>query len=376
MTKKIKVMTVFGTRPEAIKMLPIVKELEKNNDTFESVVVVTAQHRKMLDQVMEFFKTKPDYDLDIMKERQGLTQIATSILEEMENILCEEKPNIVLVHGDTTTTFAVSLAAFFQKIPVGHVEAGLRTWKKYSPFPEEMNRQLTDALSDIYFVPTQESKENLLRENRNEDNMFITGNTVIDALKYTVNSKHHHTIFDKLDSNKKLILLTMHRRENQGKPMKQVFEGIKEVVENNSDIEVVFPVHLNPNVQELANDILGNQERIHLIDPLEVVDFHNIASKSYVILSDSGGVQEEAPSLGVPVLVLRNETERPEGVAAGTLKLVGTDKVRVKTELQNILMNELEHKRMSSIQNPYGDGFASERILSIIQEWYEDKSLG
>lgn len=369
MTRKIKVMTVFGTRPEAIKMLPIVKELEKNKDTFESIVVVTAQHRQMLDQVMAFFKTKPDYDLDIMRERQGLTQITTRILNEMENILREEKPNIVLVHGDTTTTFAVSLASFFQQIPVGHVEAGLRTWKKYSPFPEEMNRQVTDLLSDIYFVPTEESKENLLRENHNENNMFITGNTVIDALKYTVNSKYYHSIFDTLDSNKKLILLTMHRRENQGEPMKQVFEGIKEIVEDNMDIEVVFPVHLNPNVQEIANNILGNQERIHLIDPLEVVDFHNIAAKSYVILSDSGGVQEEAPSLGVPVLVLRDETERPEGVAAGTLKLIGTDKNRVKAELQNILRNELEHRRMSNAQNPYGDGHASERIINIIKEW-------
>lgn len=368
--KKIKVMTVFGTRPEAIKMAPLVLELQKQSQRFEAITTVSAQHREMLDQVLDIFHIKPDYDLNIMHARQTLTDITSNVLINLDKILKEAKPDIVLVHGDTTTTFAASVAAFYNQIPIGHVEAGLRTWEKYSPYPEEMNRQMTDAMTDLYFAPTNQSKANLLKENHKEDNIFITGNTAIDALKQTVDKEYHHDILDKVSPDNKLILLTMHRRENQGEPMRRVFKVIREVVESREDVEVIYPVHLSPAVQEAAKEILGNTERIHLISPLDVVDFHNLAARSYFIMTDSGGVQEEAPSLGKPVLVLRDTTERPEGVEAGTLKLVGTESEKVKKEMEELLDNDAEYQRMAQAKNPYGDGKASERILDAIAYYF------
>lgn len=368
--KKIKVMTVFGTRPEAIKMAPLVLELQKQSQRFETITTVSAQHREMLDQVLDIFHIKPDYDLNIMHARQTLTDITSNVLINLDKILKEAKPDIVLVHGDTTTTFAASVAAFYNQIPIGHVEAGLRTWEKYSPYPEEMNRQMTDAMTDLYFAPTNQSKANLLKENHKEDNIYITGNTAIDALKQTVDKEYHHDILDKVSPDNKLILLTMHRRENQGEPMRRVFKVIREVVESREDVEVIYPVHLSPAVQEVAKEILGNTERIHLISPLDVVDFHNLAARSYFIMTDSGGVQEEAPSLGKPVLVLRDKTERPEGVEAGTLKLVGTESEKVKKEIEELLDNDAEYQRMAQAKNPYGDGKASERILDAIAYYF------
>ena len=368
--KKIKVMTVFGTRPEAIKMAPLVLELQKQSQRFETITTVSAQHREMLDQVLDIFHIKPDYDLNIMHARQTLTDITSNVLINLDKILKEAKPDIVLVHGDTTTTFAASVAAFYNQIPIGHVEAGLRTWEKYSPYPEEMNRQMTDAMTDLYFAPTNQSKANLLKENHKEDNIYITGNTAIDALKQTVDKEYHHDILDKVSPDNKLILLTMHRRENQGEPMRRVFKVIREVVESREDVEVIYPVHLSPAVQEVAKEILGNTERIHLISPLDVVDFHNLAAGSYFIMTDSGGVQEEAPSLGKPVLVLRDKTERPEGVEAGTLKLVGTESEKVKKEMEELLDNDAEYQRMAQAKNPYGDGKASERILDAIAYYF------
>lgn len=368
--KKIKVMTVFGTRPEAIKMAPLVLELQKQSQRFETITTVSAQHREMLDQVLDIFHIKPDYDLNIMHARQTLTDITSNVLINLDKILKEAKPDIVLVHGDTTTTFAASVAAFYNQIPIGHVEAGLRTWEKYSPYPEEMNRQMTDAMTDLYFAPTNQSKANLLKENHKEDNIYITGNTAIDALKQTVDKEYHHDILDKVSPDNKLILLTMHRRENQGEPMRRVFKVIREVVESREDVEVIYPVHLSPAVQEAAKEILGNTERIHLISPLDVVDFHNLAARSYFIMTDSGGVQEEAPSLGKPVLVLRDKTERPEGVEAGTLKLVGTESEKVKEEMEELLDNDAEYQRMAQAKNPYGDGKASERILDAIAYYF------
>ena len=368
--KKIKVMTVFGTRPEAIKMAPLVLELQKQSQRFEAITTVSAQHREMLDQVLDIFHIKPDYDLNIMHARQTLTDITSNVLINLDKILKEAKPDIVLVHGDTTTTFAASVAAFYNQIPIGHVEAGLRTWEKYSPYPEEMNRQMTDAMTDLYFAPTNQSKANLLKENHKEDNIYITGNTAIDALKQTVDKEYHHDILDKVSPDNKLILLTMHRRENQGEPMRRVFKVIREVVESREDVEVIYPVHLSPVVQEVAKEILGNTERIHLISPLDVVDFHNLAARSYFIMTDSGGVQEEAPSLGKPVLVLRDTTERPEGVEAGTLKLVGTESEKVKEEMEELLDNDAEYQRMAQAKNPYGDGKASERILDAIAYYF------
>ena len=368
--KKIKVMTVFGTRPEAIKMAPLVLELQKQSQRFEAITTVSAQHREMLDQVLDIFHIKPDYDLNIMHARQTLTDITSNVLINLDKILKEAKPDIVLVHGDTTTTFASSVAAFYNQIPIGHVEAGLRTWEKYSPYPEEMNRQMTDAMTDLYFAPTNQSKANLLKENHKEDNIYITGNTAIDALKQTVDKEYHHDILDKVSPDNKLILLTMHRRENQGEPMRRVFKVIREVVESREDVEVIYPVHLSPAVQEAAKEILGNTERIHLISPLDVVDFHNLAARSYFIMTDSGGVQEEAPSLGKPVLVLRDTTERPEGVEAGTLKLVGTESEKVKEEMEKLLDNDAEYQRMAQAKNPYGDGKASERILDAIAYYF------
>ena len=375
--KKIKVMTVFGTRPEAIKMAPLVLELQKQSQRFEAITTVSAQHREMLDQVLDIFHIKPDYDLNIMHQNQTLEEITSKVMIDLSKVIKEAKPDIVLVHGDTTTTFAASVAAFYNQIPIGHVEAGLRTWEKYSPYPEEMNRQMTDAMTDLYFAPTNQSKANLLKENHKEDNIFITGNTAIDALKQTVDKGYHHDILDKVSPDNKLILLTMHRRENQGEPMRRVFKVIREVVESREDVEVIYPVHLSPAVQETAKEILGNTERIHLISPLDVVDFHNLAARSYFIMTDSGGVQEEAPSLGKPVLVLRDTTERPEGVEAGTLKLVGTESEKVKEEMEELLDNDAEYRRMAQAKNPYGDGKASERILDAIAYYFgvTDKKL-
>ncbi|WP_367881224.1 non-hydrolyzing UDP-N-acetylglucosamine 2-epimerase [Latilactobacillus curvatus] len=363
---KIKVMTVFGTRPEAIKMAPLVLALKERSDEFEAVTVVTAQHRQMLDQVLEIFKIKPDYDLDVMKQRQTLSEITSNVLMNLDKVIATEKPDIVLVHGDTTTTFAASISAFYNQTAIGHVEAGLRTWDKYSPFPEEMNRQLTDVLSDLYFAPTSKSEANLLQENHPQKAIYITGNTAIDALKQTVQSDYNHSILDVVDADKRMILVTMHRRENQGEPMKRVFKVMRQVVETHDDVEIVYPVHLNPVVQEAAQDILGNHPRIHLIDPLDVVDFHNLAARSFFIMSDSGGVQEEAPSLGKPVLVLRDTTERPEGVEAGTLKLVGTQPEQVHDAMVELLDDQAVYEAMAHAKNPYGDGQASQRILDAI----------
>lgn len=368
--KKIKVMVVFGTRPEAIKMAPLVLELQKQSETIETITVVTAQHRQMLDQVLETFHIQPDYDLDIMGKNQSLIDITAKILEKFDPVVKEVHPDMILVHGDTTTTFAASLVAFYNQVRIGHVEAGLRTFDKYSPFPEEMNRQMTDNLADLYFAPTSESKANLLMEHHPESAIFITGNTAIDALRLTVQEDYHHQVLDQLDPEKKLVLVTMHRRENQGQPMRAVFAALREMVDAHPELEVVYPVHLSPAVQEAAKDILGDHDRIHLIAPLDVFDFHNLASRSYFIMSDSGGVQEEAPSLGKPVLVLRDTTERPEGVKAGTLKLVGTDPERVKEEMTALLTDLDLYQKMASARNPYGDGKASERIVQAIQHYY------
>ncbi len=362
---KIKVMTVFGTRPEAIKMAPLVLALQ-TDERFEAVTTVTAQHREMLDQVLEIFKIVPDYDLNIMHKEQTLTEITANVLTKLDQVIKVVKPDIILVHGDTTTTFAASVAAFYNQVVIGHVEAGLRTWNKYSPFPEEMNRQMTDDLADLYFAPTEESKANLLKENQAAAKIFVTGNTAIDALKQTVSSDYQHELLAKLDPGHKLILVTMHRRENQGQPMARVFRTLLEVVEQRPEVEVIYPVHLSPKVQKLAHEILGNHERIHLIAPLDVVDFHNLAAKSYFIMTDSGGVQEEAPSLGKPVLVLRDTTERPEGVSAGTLKLVGTEPAKVKAAMLELLDDPNVYQQMAQAQNPYGDGQASQRILAAI----------
>ena len=368
--KKLKVMVVFGTRPEAIKMAPLVLELQKHSDSIETITVVTAQHRQMLDQVLETFSIEPHYDLDIMGKNQSLLDITGKILEKFDPVVKQELPDIILVHGDTTTTFVASLVGFYNQVRIGHVEAGLRTFDKYSPFPEEMNRQMTDNLADLYFAPTSESKENLLKENHPESAIVITGNTAIDALKLTVQSDYHHEVLDQLDPSKKLVLVTMHRRENQGQPMRNVFTALRQMVDIHSELEVVYPVHLSPAVQEAAKDILAGHDRIHLIEPLDVLDFHNLASKSYFIMTDSGGVQEEAPSLGKPVLVLRDTTERPEGVRAGTLKLVGTDPVCVKEAMAALLTDETLYRKMSQAPNPYGDGRASERIVQSILHYF------
>lgn len=369
--QKIKVMAIFGTRPEAIKMAPLVLELKKQNAYFETVIVVTAQHREMLDSVLDIFQITPDYDLNIMKRKQTLSGITSSVILDLDAVLEKEQPQIVLVHGDTTTTFAAALSAFYHQIAVGHVEAGLRTWKKYSPWPEEMNRQMTDNLADLYFAPTAQSQANLLKENHPQQNIFVTGNTAIDALAQTVQADYHHQVLDLIDPQKRMILVTMHRRENQDEPMRQVFRAIRDVVQAYSDVEVIYPVHLNPVVQKTAQEILGKQKRIHLIEPLDVLDFHNLIDRSYFIMSDSGGVQEEAPALKKPVLVLRDTTERPEGVQAGTLKLVGTHYDRVKKEMEQLLNDPKEYQSMAQAKNPYGDGQASQRICAALRYYFQ-----
>ncbi|WP_042143874.1 non-hydrolyzing UDP-N-acetylglucosamine 2-epimerase [Paucisalibacillus sp. EB02] len=369
MPKRIKVMMIFGTRPEAIKMAPLVLELKKRLDEFEPIVTVTAQHREMLDQVLEIFHITPDYDLNIMKQKQTLAQITTRVLEGLDEVMKKTQPDIVLVHGDTSTTFAASLAAYYNQIALGHVEAGLRTWNKFSPYPEEMNRQLTGILADLHFSPTEKSKQNLLDENKPEESIYVTGNTAIDALKTTVASNYSNPILDGI-KGKRLVLMTAHRRENQGTNMKQMFRAIKRLVEKHQDIQIVYPVHLNPVVRETANEILGNDDRIQLIEPLDVVEFHNFAAHAHLILTDSGGVQEEAPSLGVPVLVLRDTTERPEGIEAGTLKLVGTDEDTIFKLADELLSNQEAHDKMAKASNPYGDGEASRRIADAIAEYF------
>ncbi|WP_077215067.1 non-hydrolyzing UDP-N-acetylglucosamine 2-epimerase [Bacillus dakarensis] len=373
MTRRIKVMTIFGTRPEAIKMAPLVLEIQKYPEYFESIVTVTAQHRQMLDQVLQIFGITPDYDLNIMKDRQTLVDVTTRGLEGLDKVMKEVKPDIVLVHGDTTTTFVASLAAYYNQITVGHVEAGLRTWNKYSPFPEEMNRQLTGVIADLHFSPTSKSAENLRTENKNEEDIFITGNTAIDALKTTVKEEYTHEILTKL-GNDRLILLTAHRRENLGEPMRNMFSAIKRIVEEQKDVQVVYPVHLNPVVREIASEVLGNDHRIHLIEPLDVIDFHNFAARAHLILTDSGGVQEEAPSLGVPVLVLRDTTERPEGIEAGTLKLAGVEEENIYSLATELLTDETAYEKMAKAVNPYGDGEASRRICEAIRFYFKETS--
>ncbi len=363
-------MTIFGTRPEAIKMAPLVLELQKHPEKIESIVTVTAQHRQMLDQVLETFNIKPDYDLNIMKDRQTLIDVTTNALQGLDRVMKEAKPDIVLVHGDTTTTFVGSLAAFYNQIAIGHVEAGLRTGNKYSPYPEEMNRQLTGVMADLHFAPTENSKENLLKENKDEQVIFVTGNTAIDALKTTVSENYSHSVLEKLGDDR-MILLTAHRRENLGQPMRNMFKAIKRLLAEHDDVQVVYPVHLNPAVREIADEILGNDPRIHLIEPLEVFDFHNFAARSFLILTDSGGVQEEAPSLGKPVLVLRDTTERPEGIAAGTLKLAGTEEETIYKLAKELLEDRAAFEAMAHASNPYGDGHASKRIVEALISFFE-----
>ncbi len=364
----IKVMTIFGTRPEAIKMAPLVKELESRKE-IKSIVCVTAQHREMLDQVLNIFKIKPDYDLNIMKQGQSLSEITSRVLLGLEEVIKKEEPNIILVHGDTTTTFAGALAAFYNKVDIGHVEAGLRTYDKYSPFPEEANRIMVDRITDMYFAPTEVSKNNLLKENIDESKIYVTGNTAIDAMKYTISNNYKNSLFDWVGDSK-LILLTAHRRENLGEPMYNIFKAVKRLVNDNKDIKVIYPIHLNPLVRKIANEVFEDNERIKLIEPLEVVDFHNFINKSYLILTDSGGIQEEAPSLGKPVLVLRDTTERPEGITAGTLKLVGTNEDDIYNEATLLLNNKNEYNKMSKASNPYGDGNTSKYIVDAIIERY------
>lgn len=366
--QKIKVVLVFGTRPEAIKMIPLVKEL-KNRQEFETIVCVTAQHRQMLDQVLEIFDLTPEYDLDIMHQNQTLSMITSNAMLGVEKVIKEVQPHIVLVHGDTTTSFASGLAAFYNHVKIGHVEAGLRTYNLQSPFPEEANRVFVDDISDLYFAPTQLSKENLLKEHKQEENIIVTGNTAIDALKYTVRDDYQHEILDWAKGSR-LIMLTAHRRENLGEPMRNFFRAIKRVLVQEKDVKIVYPVHLNPIVQQLANEMFGEEDRVRLIAPLNVFDFHNMMARSHMILTDSGGVQEEAPSLGKPVLVLRDTTERPEGVEAGTLRVVGTEEENVYQAIMELLRNQEVYETMSKAQNPYGDGEASRRIADAIVEYF------
>lgn len=361
-----KIMLVFGTRPEAIKMCPLVNEL-KTRKELETIVCVTGQHRQMLDQVLEAFQVEPDYDLSIMKDRQTLFDVTTNILNKIKEVLEKEKPNVVLVHGDTSTTFVTALACFYLQIPVGHVEAGLRTYNIYSPYPEEFNRQAVSIISQFNFAPTELSKNNLLKEGKEEETIFVTGNTAIDALKTTVREDYTHPDLE-WASDSRLIMITAHRRENLGEPMKHMFRAIRRVMDEHPDVKAIYPIHMNPVVREIADSILGDDERIRIIEPLEVLDFHNFLNRSYMILTDSGGIQEEAPSLGKPVLVMRDTTERPEGIAAGTLKLVGTEEETIYRNFKNLLENKDEYEKMSKASNPYGDGFACKRIADILEE--------
>ncbi|SDE33621.1 UDP-N-acetylglucosamine 2-epimerase (non-hydrolysing) [Paenibacillus sp. UNCCL117] len=362
---KTKIMTIFGTRPEAIKMAPLVKQLEKHPNEIESLVCVTAQHRQMLDQVLDIFRIKPDYDLDVMKDRQTLNEITIRVLQGLDPIFREEKPDMILVHGDTLTTFLASYAAFMQQIQVGHVEAGLRTWNKLSPFPEEMNRQLTGVLADLHFAPTGWSAGNLRKENKPEERIYTTGNTVTDVFQYTVRENFQHPLLD-WAQGKRLVLMTAHRRESQGEPHRQIFRAVRRLADEFEDIAIVYPVHLSPAVREPAHELLGGHDRIKLVEPFDASEFHNFYPHTHLILTDSGGLQEEAPSFGVPVLVLRETTERPEGIEAGTLELVGTDENHVYERARALLSDAALHERMSRAANPYGDGRASERIVDAI----------
>ena len=360
-----KVMLVFGTRPEAIKMCPLVNELKKRKN-IETIVCVTGQHRQMLDQVLGAFSVVPDYDLSIMKDKQTLFDVTVNILERIKTVLEEAKPDVVLVHGDTSTTFVTALACFYLQIPVGHVEAGLRTYNIYSPYPEEFNRQAVSIISQYNFAPTELSKQNLLKEGKDPDSIYVTGNTAIDALKTTVRADYTHPELD-WAKDSRLIMITAHRRENLGEPMRHMFKAIRRVMDEHPDVKAIYPIHMNPVVREIAQEYLGDDDRIHIIEPLDVLDFHNFLSRSYLILTDSGGIQEEAPSLGKPVLVMRDTTERPEGIAAGTLKLVGTEEETIYKEFSRLLSDKAEYDAMSKASNPYGDGHACERIADILE---------
>ena len=359
-----KIMLVFGTRPEAIKMCPLVNELKKRSE-IQTVVCVTGQHRQMLDMVLEAFHVKPDHDLSIMKDKQTLFDVTANILERIKVVLEKEKPDVVLVHGDTSTTFVTALACFYLQIPVGHVEAGLRTYNIYSPYPEEFNRQAVSIISKFNFAPTELSKQNLLKEGKDPDSIYVTGNTAIDALKTTVRENYTHPELEWANGSR-LIMITAHRRENLGEPMRHMFKAIRRVMDEHPDVKAIYPIHMNPVVREIANEYLGDDDRIHIIEPLDVLDFHNFLSRSYLILTDSGGIQEEAPSLGKPGLVMRDTTERPEGIAAGTLKLVGTEEETIYEEFSRLLSDEDEYLAMSKASNPYGDGHACERIAEIL----------
>lgn len=359
-----KVMLVFGTRPEAIKMCPLVNEL-KTRESIETIVCVTGQHRQMLDQVLEVFDVVPDYDLSIMKEKQTLFDITANILNDIRQVLEEVRPDVVLVHGDTSTTFVTALACFYLQIPVGHVEAGLRTYNIYSPYPEEFNRQAVGIIRNYNFAPTEKAKENLIKEGKKKESIYVTGNTAIDALKTTVKKEYNHSELEWARGSR-LILITAHRRENLGEPMKAMFKAILRVLKEHPDVKAIYPIHMNPVVREIADSILGQEERVHIIEPLEVIDFHNFLNQSYMILTDSGGIQEEAPSLGKPVLVMRDTTERPEGIEAGTLELVGTEEENIYRNFKKLLEDEEEYKKMSNASNPYGDGFACKRIADIL----------
>lgn len=361
-----KVMLVFGTRPEAIKMSPLVKELKKRK-TIETIVCVTGQHRQMLDQVLEAFDIVPDYDLSIMKDKQTLFDVTVNILENIKQVLEKVKPDVVLVHGDTSTTFVTALACFYLQIPVGHVEAGLRTYNIYSPYPEEFNRQAVSIISQYNFAPTELSKENLLNEGKKAETIYVTGNTAIDALKTTVRAEYTHPELE-WAKNSRLILITAHRRENLGEPMRNMFRAIRRVMDEHPDVKAIYPIHMNPIVRKTANEILGGDERIHIIEPLDVLDFHNFQARSYLILTDSGGIQEEAPSLGKPVLVMRDTTERPEGIQAGTLKLVGTEEEAIYKSFKELLENDESYEKMAHASNPYGDGKACQRIADILEK--------
>ena len=359
-----KIMIVFGTRPEAIKMCPLVNELKKH-ENLKMTVCVTGQHRQMLDQVLQAFNVVPDYDLSIMKDKQTLFDVTVNILERIKTVLLDVKPDVVLVHGDTSTTFVTALACFYLQIPVGHVEAGLRTYNIYSPYPEEFNRQAVSIISQYNFAPTELSKQNLLKEGKNPERIYVIGNTAIDALKTTVRADYTHPELDWANGSR-LIMITAHRRENLGEPMRHMFKAIRRVMDEHPDVKAIYPIHMNPVVREIANEYLGDDDRIHIIEPLDVLDFHNFLSRSYLILTDSGGIQEEAPSLGKPVLVMRDTTERPEGIAAGTLKLVGTGEERIYKEFSRLLSDKDEYEAMSKASNPYGDGHACERIADIL----------
>lgn len=364
-----KVLLVFGTRPEAIKMCPLVNELKKR-ERLQTIVCVTGQHRQMLDQILNAFQVIPDYDLSIMKDKQTLFDVTINILQRIKEVLDEVKPDVVLVHGDTSTTFATALACFYMQIPVGHVEAGLRTYNVYSPYPEEFNRQAVGIVSQFNFAPTEMSRQNLLREGKNPDLIYVTGNTAIDALKTTVRADYTHPELE-WTKGSRLIMITAHRRENLGEPMKHMFRAIRRVMDEHTDVKAIYPIHMNPVVREIANSILGDDDRIHIIEPLDVIDFHNFLNKSYLILTDSGGIQEEAPSLGKPVLVMRNTTERPEGITAGTLKLVGTEEETIYRNFTELLDNLAAYQAMAHAANPYGDGHACERIADILEAYQQ-----